>query len=156
MFNSFPQAAKLANYAKYQKLCDGLFVAFSLIFFLTRLVVFPFWYEEISADASAGAFLAPLKLSPSPFRVAGLFIPLCSTAGRSLGRTGPGGCSTGCCWCYRHFTSFGSTSLLELLSKPYSRERLVSRFGATKRTYLATPILAVRLFSSQNGSHIKY
>lgn len=39
----FLEAAKLANYAKYQRLCDGLFVAFSLIFFLTRLVVFPFW-----------------------------------------------------------------------------------------------------------------
>lgn len=63
MFNSFPKAAKLANYSKYQRLCDGLFVAFSLIFFLTRLVVFPFWYEEVSDDASAvasGAFLSLL------------------------------------------------------------------------------------------------
>lgn len=41
-----PKAAKLANYAKYQRLCDGLFVVFSLSFFFTRLVFFPFWYEE--------------------------------------------------------------------------------------------------------------
>ncbi|XP_037539869.1 ceramide synthase 5 [Nematolebias whitei] len=39
----FLEAAKLANYAKYQKLCDALFVLFSVIFFLTRLVIFPFW-----------------------------------------------------------------------------------------------------------------
>ncbi|XP_017265042.1 ceramide synthase 5 [Kryptolebias marmoratus] len=39
----FLEAAKLANYAKYQKLCDVLFVVFSVVFFLTRLVIFPFW-----------------------------------------------------------------------------------------------------------------
>uniref|UniRef100_A0A8C6ML49 Ceramide synthase 5 n=1 Tax=Nothobranchius furzeri TaxID=105023 RepID=A0A8C6ML49_NOTFU len=39
----FLEAAKLANYAKYQRLCDGLFVLFSFSFFLTRLVIFPFW-----------------------------------------------------------------------------------------------------------------
>lgn len=43
MSHLFPKAAKLANYAKYQKLCDVLFVVFSLVFFLTRLVIFPFW-----------------------------------------------------------------------------------------------------------------
>lgn len=37
------QAAKLANYAKYQRLCDGLFVVFSISFFLARLVIYPFW-----------------------------------------------------------------------------------------------------------------
>lgn len=39
----FLEAAKLANYAKYQRLCDGLFVLFSIIFFITRLVIYPFW-----------------------------------------------------------------------------------------------------------------
>uniref|UniRef100_A0AAQ6AMF0 Ceramide synthase 5 n=1 Tax=Amphiprion ocellaris TaxID=80972 RepID=A0AAQ6AMF0_AMPOC len=39
----FLEAAKLANYAKYQRLCDGLFVVFSISFFFTRLVIFPFW-----------------------------------------------------------------------------------------------------------------
>uniref|UniRef100_A0A667Y0S6 Ceramide synthase 5 n=1 Tax=Myripristis murdjan TaxID=586833 RepID=A0A667Y0S6_9TELE len=39
----FLEAAKMANYAKYQRLCDGLFVVFSIIFFLTRLVIYPFW-----------------------------------------------------------------------------------------------------------------
>uniref|UniRef100_A0A667XU82 Ceramide synthase 5 n=1 Tax=Myripristis murdjan TaxID=586833 RepID=A0A667XU82_9TELE len=38
----FLEAAKMANYAKYQRLCDGLFVVFSIIFFLTRLVIYPF------------------------------------------------------------------------------------------------------------------
>lgn len=38
-----PKAAKLANYAKYQRLCDGLFVVFSISFFLARLVFYPFW-----------------------------------------------------------------------------------------------------------------
>uniref|UniRef100_A0A8C1YBI9 Ceramide synthase 5 n=1 Tax=Cyprinus carpio TaxID=7962 RepID=A0A8C1YBI9_CYPCA len=37
------EAAKLANYAKYQRLCDFLFVVFGMIFFVTRLVIFPFW-----------------------------------------------------------------------------------------------------------------
>ncbi|KAA8590921.1 hypothetical protein FQN60_001864, partial [Etheostoma spectabile] len=39
----FLEAAKLANYAKYQRLCDGLFVIFSISFFCTRLVIYPFW-----------------------------------------------------------------------------------------------------------------
>lgn len=39
----FLEAAKLANYAKYQRLCDGLFVVFSMSFFISRLVIFPFW-----------------------------------------------------------------------------------------------------------------
>ncbi|XP_070696182.1 ceramide synthase 5-like [Pempheris klunzingeri] len=39
----FLEAAKLANYAKYQRLCDGLFVMFSISFFLTRLIIYPFW-----------------------------------------------------------------------------------------------------------------
>uniref|UniRef100_A0A673MJK5 Ceramide synthase 5-like n=1 Tax=Sinocyclocheilus rhinocerous TaxID=307959 RepID=A0A673MJK5_9TELE len=37
------EAAKLANYARYQRLCDFLFVVFSMIFFGTRLIIFPFW-----------------------------------------------------------------------------------------------------------------
>ncbi|XP_054640173.1 ceramide synthase 5 isoform X2 [Dunckerocampus dactyliophorus] len=37
------EAAKLANYAKYQRLCDLLFIVFSLVFFITRLVIYPLW-----------------------------------------------------------------------------------------------------------------
>ena len=40
---SFLQAAKLANYAKYQRLCDTLFVVFSAVFVVTRLGIYPFW-----------------------------------------------------------------------------------------------------------------
>lgn len=39
----FLQAAKLANYAKYQRLCDTLFVIFSAVFVVTRLGIYPFW-----------------------------------------------------------------------------------------------------------------
>ncbi|XP_074258732.1 ceramide synthase 5 isoform X4 [Saimiri boliviensis] len=41
--SSFLQAAKLANYAKYQRLCDTLFVIFSAVFMVTRLGIYPFW-----------------------------------------------------------------------------------------------------------------
>uniref|UniRef100_A0A3Q1EXH6 Ceramide synthase 5 n=1 Tax=Acanthochromis polyacanthus TaxID=80966 RepID=A0A3Q1EXH6_9TELE len=37
------EAAKLANYAKYQRFCDFLFIVFSVVFFITRLVIFPVW-----------------------------------------------------------------------------------------------------------------
>ncbi|XP_071380696.1 ceramide synthase 5 isoform X2 [Centroberyx affinis] len=47
MFSQFTdikrKAAKLANYAKYQRLCDFLFIVFSVVFFITRLVIFPIW-----------------------------------------------------------------------------------------------------------------
>uniref|UniRef100_G3NQB7 Ceramide synthase 5 n=1 Tax=Gasterosteus aculeatus aculeatus TaxID=481459 RepID=G3NQB7_GASAC len=37
------EAGKLANYAKYQRLCDLIFVVFSVAFFITRLVIYPVW-----------------------------------------------------------------------------------------------------------------
>uniref|UniRef100_A0A3Q0S5N3 Ceramide synthase 5 n=1 Tax=Amphilophus citrinellus TaxID=61819 RepID=A0A3Q0S5N3_AMPCI len=37
------EAAKMANYAKYQRLCDFLFIVFSVVFFITRLVIYPIW-----------------------------------------------------------------------------------------------------------------
>uniref|UniRef100_A0A671U3U8 Ceramide synthase 5 n=1 Tax=Sparus aurata TaxID=8175 RepID=A0A671U3U8_SPAAU len=37
------EAAKLANYAKSQRLCDFLFIVFSVVFFITRLVIYPIW-----------------------------------------------------------------------------------------------------------------
>jgi ceramide synthetase len=44
LFISFPpKLAKLANYAKYQRICDTGFVVFSIVFFITRLVIYPFW-----------------------------------------------------------------------------------------------------------------
>uniref|UniRef100_A0A8C4QE66 Ceramide synthase 6 n=1 Tax=Eptatretus burgeri TaxID=7764 RepID=A0A8C4QE66_EPTBU len=41
--DSFLEAAKLANYAKYQKLCDVLFGFFAIIFIGTRLCIYPLW-----------------------------------------------------------------------------------------------------------------
>ncbi|EPY82633.1 hypothetical protein CB1_000638010 [Camelus ferus] len=35
------EAAKMANYAKFQKLCDLLFVMFAMVFITTRLGIFP-------------------------------------------------------------------------------------------------------------------
>ncbi|XP_037107128.1 ceramide synthase 5 isoform X1 [Syngnathus acus] len=35
------EAAKLANYAKYRRLCDLLFIVFGLTFLVTRLIIFP-------------------------------------------------------------------------------------------------------------------
>lgn len=47
------EAAKLANYAKIQKVCDVLFAIFGIVFFFTRLVYYPiyvaygyFYYNE--------------------------------------------------------------------------------------------------------------
>lgn len=37
------QAAKLANYAKFQRLCDSLFVMFGFVFVSSRLGIYPFW-----------------------------------------------------------------------------------------------------------------
>ncbi|KAG2468120.1 CERS5 synthase, partial [Polypterus senegalus] len=37
------EAAKLANYAKFQRACDGCFVVFSAVFVSTRLFIYPFW-----------------------------------------------------------------------------------------------------------------
>ncbi|XP_054039041.1 ceramide synthase 5 isoform X2 [Rissa tridactyla] len=37
------EAAKLANYAKYQRLCDAFFMLFGVVFIVTRLGIYPFW-----------------------------------------------------------------------------------------------------------------
>lgn len=37
------EAAKMANYCKYQKLCDFFFLMFGIIFIVTRLGVYPLW-----------------------------------------------------------------------------------------------------------------
>ncbi|KAL0277237.1 UNVERIFIED_CONTAM: hypothetical protein PYX00_004591 [Menopon gallinae] len=39
----FLEAAKMAKYAKRQKICDALFVMFTIIWIVTRLGLFPFW-----------------------------------------------------------------------------------------------------------------
>lgn len=37
------EAAKMAKYANYQKLCDFIFVIFTILWIITRLGVYPFW-----------------------------------------------------------------------------------------------------------------
>ncbi|XP_066471861.1 ceramide synthase 5 isoform X2 [Tiliqua scincoides] len=39
----FLEVAKMANYAKYQRLCDATFILFSVLFIVTRLGLYPFW-----------------------------------------------------------------------------------------------------------------
>ncbi|XP_062869084.1 ceramide synthase 2 [Trichomycterus rosablanca] len=39
----FLESAKVFNYAKWQKTCDGIFTLFAIVFMVTRLVIFPFW-----------------------------------------------------------------------------------------------------------------
>uniref|UniRef100_W5N4X9 Ceramide synthase 3b n=1 Tax=Lepisosteus oculatus TaxID=7918 RepID=W5N4X9_LEPOC len=37
------ESAKMFNYAKWTTACNLLFVLFALVFFITRLIIFPFW-----------------------------------------------------------------------------------------------------------------
>ncbi|NXK38564.1 CERS3 synthase, partial [Piprites chloris] len=37
------QAAKMFNYARWEKTCNMLFIIFSISFFITRMILFPFW-----------------------------------------------------------------------------------------------------------------
>uniref|UniRef100_F7F9V3 Ceramide synthase 6 n=1 Tax=Monodelphis domestica TaxID=13616 RepID=F7F9V3_MONDO len=42
------EAAKMANYAKLQKLCDLMFVMFAIVFITTRLGIFPLWCPRMT------------------------------------------------------------------------------------------------------------
>ncbi|XP_067300913.1 ceramide synthase 2 isoform X1 [Pseudorasbora parva] len=37
------ESAKIFNYAKWERTCNGIFVVFAAIFIVTRLIIFPFW-----------------------------------------------------------------------------------------------------------------
>ncbi|XP_065414198.1 ceramide synthase 3 isoform X7 [Chrysemys picta bellii] len=37
------ESAKMFNYARWEKTCNVLFVIFSIVFFITRIILFPFW-----------------------------------------------------------------------------------------------------------------
>lgn len=37
------QGAKVLNYAKWHRTANAMFVVFTVLFMLTRLVIFPFW-----------------------------------------------------------------------------------------------------------------
>ncbi|OCT93032.1 hypothetical protein XELAEV_18016098mg [Xenopus laevis] len=39
----FLEAAKLTNYAKFQRLCDSFFMFFAFVFVTTRLIIYPLW-----------------------------------------------------------------------------------------------------------------
>ncbi|XP_070567073.1 ceramide synthase 6-like isoform X1 [Ptychodera flava] len=46
------EAAKMTNYGKCQKICDFLFLCFGIVFFITRLVIFPLHVLKSSAVES--------------------------------------------------------------------------------------------------------
>ncbi|XP_002732672.1 ceramide synthase 6-like [Saccoglossus kowalevskii] len=48
----FLEAAKMTNYAKYQRICDVLFIIFAIIFFVSRLIVFPLYVFKSAAIES--------------------------------------------------------------------------------------------------------
>ncbi|XP_026999714.1 ceramide synthase 2a [Tachysurus fulvidraco] len=37
------ESAKMFNYAGWRKTCNYIFIVFAIVFFITRLVIFPFW-----------------------------------------------------------------------------------------------------------------
>uniref|UniRef100_A0A8C4W2S8 Ceramide synthase 3 n=1 Tax=Gopherus evgoodei TaxID=1825980 RepID=A0A8C4W2S8_9SAUR len=37
------ESAKMFNYAHWEKTCNVLFIIFSVVFFITRIILFPFW-----------------------------------------------------------------------------------------------------------------
>lgn len=43
MFVFVSQGAKVFNYAKWHRTANGMFVVFTPLFMVTRLVIFPFW-----------------------------------------------------------------------------------------------------------------
>lgn len=48
LFDFFPQAAKMAKYIKAQRLCDVLFAIFGIVWFITRLVLYPTKYVSVT------------------------------------------------------------------------------------------------------------
>lgn len=53
--------AKLAKYCKYNRVCDGLFIVFTIVWFLTRLLIYPFrilWSTLFEATTIVG--MAPV------------------------------------------------------------------------------------------------
>ncbi|XP_054858726.1 ceramide synthase 3 isoform X2 [Eublepharis macularius] len=43
------EAAKIFNYARWENTCSVIFVIFSVVFFTSRLIIFPFWIIRASA-----------------------------------------------------------------------------------------------------------
>ncbi|KAA0722802.1 Ceramide synthase 2 [Triplophysa tibetana] len=37
------ESAKIFNYAKWERFCNGIFVVFAFVFMVTRIIFFPFW-----------------------------------------------------------------------------------------------------------------
>lgn len=53
--------AKLAKYCKYNRVCDGLFIVFTIVWFITRLLIYPFrilWSTLFEATSVVG--MAPV------------------------------------------------------------------------------------------------
>uniref|UniRef100_A0A7M4FI60 Ceramide synthase 3 n=1 Tax=Crocodylus porosus TaxID=8502 RepID=A0A7M4FI60_CROPO len=53
------EAAKMFNYARWEKTCNVLFLIFSVMFFITRIILFPLWILR-------GTIILPLYYSTTP------------------------------------------------------------------------------------------
>nr|XP_056709889.1 ceramide synthase 2 [Euleptes europaea] len=53
------ESAKMFNYAGWKNMCNNLFIVFSVVFFISRLIIFPFWILHCTV-------IYPLSLYP-PF-----------------------------------------------------------------------------------------
>ncbi len=56
-----PQSAKIFNYAKWKSTCNGIFVVFAAVFIITRLIIFPFWWELCVCDYYFQALIKSLR-----------------------------------------------------------------------------------------------
>ncbi|XP_077985772.1 ceramide synthase 6-like [Glandiceps talaboti] len=62
----FLEAAKMANYVKSQKLCDSLFILFAVVFFITRLIIYPLHVLK-SVVFESWVIIAPTTPRPLPW-----------------------------------------------------------------------------------------
>ncbi|KAJ8788504.1 hypothetical protein J1605_005235 [Eschrichtius robustus] len=60
------EAAKMANYAKFQKICDLLFVMFAMVFITTRLGIFPLCFQPIDFGIPSNTLQVPPDYSCVP------------------------------------------------------------------------------------------
>ncbi|KAG5264413.1 hypothetical protein AALO_G00253520 [Alosa alosa] len=54
------ESAKMFNYAGWRKTCNYIFILFAMVFFITRLILFPFWIMHAT-------MVYPLSLYPTFF-----------------------------------------------------------------------------------------
>ncbi|XP_078571695.1 ceramide synthase 6-like isoform X1 [Branchiostoma floridae x Branchiostoma japonicum] len=74
MADIFLEAAKLLNYAKCQGLCDACFVVFAIVFFVSRLFIYPYWL--VYSAATDSTVIAGTGMFPAYYVFNGLLLLL--------------------------------------------------------------------------------